>query len=296
MAKLVSVILPTLHREPFLLAALNDLLVQDYASFEVLVVDQSDQPSVSVQKLAAAHPGRIHYHHVRFRGLPLARNFAWQKAKGDILLYLDDDSRCPPQLVSEHMRSMEDQTVGVVAGGVDEANRPEEKNPRVTGTFSYWTATPKRGFQSHNPQDVQHVPGGNFSVRRKLIPEVGGFDEWLNQGAALYEETDFCLRVVRAGHRIVFNPKARIVHLAAATGGCREPDLDRYLHSMSRNRTMIIRRYLKWYQRPLALVRLLLLNLSYVRSRRDPKALVSGLAGFKEGFSSHLQPVVTSYD
>jgi len=295
-AERATVVLPTLNRESFLLTALGDLLAQDYSEFEILVVDQSNSPSETVKRLAAGHPGRINYHHVKFRGLPLARNYAWQKASGSVVLYLDDDIRCPPNLVSEHMKAMGDPSVGVVAGGVDEANKKEDPNPRLVGTFSYWTATPKRGFQSRDAREVQHAPGGNFSVRRKLFREVGGFDEWLNKGAALYEETDFCLRVVRAKHRIVFHPAARITHLAAATGGCRVPELGPYLRTMSRNRLMLIRRYSKWYQRPVAMVRLLLLNLSYVRSQRDPAALFTGLSGLKEGFSSSLQPVVTSYD
>lgn len=291
----MTVVLPTLNREPFLLVTLDDLLKQDYSNYEILVVDQSGEPSVAVKKLAEAHP-KIRYHHVRFRGLPLARNYAWQMARGSVVLYLDDDIRCPANLVSEHARAMLDPSVGVVAGGIDEANRREEPNPKAVGTFSYWTATPKRGFQSRDPREVQHAPGGNFSVRRGVFDEAGGFDEWLNRGAALYEETDFCLRVTRAGKRIVFHPQARITHLAAATGGCRVPELGNYLRTMTRNRLMLIRRYLAWYQWPVAFARLILLNLSYARSQRDPAALVRGLAGLMEGLFSGLKPVVTRYE
>lgn len=297
MPETVTVILPTLNRESYLLTVLADLLCQTYKNFDILIVDQSDSPSDKVMAIAKNHPLKIHYHHVRFRGLPIARNFGWQKATGDIVLFLDDDIRCNDQLVVEHAGAFTDLRIGVVAGGIDEANKKEEESPADVGTFSFWTATPRRGFQSQVAKEVQHAPGGNFSVRRRLFAEIGGFDEAFSRGAALYEETDFCLRVIEKGYRIYFNPKARLLHLAAAVGGCRVPELGPYLRSLSRNRTMIILRYLKWYQRPVALIRLLVLNLSYIRSQRDPGAMMFGARGFIEGLKGGPQlPLVTKYD
>jgi GT2 family glycosyltransferase len=293
----VSVILPTLNREAFLLVVLDDLLKQTYKNFDIVIVDQSDIPSSKVLTLAQLNPGKIIYYHVKFRGLPIARNFGWQKATGDIVIFLDDDIRCGTRMVEEHALTMKENNVGVVAGGIDEANKKEEENPKITGKFSYWTATPTRGFQAKRPAEVQHAPGGNFAVRRKIFFEVGGFDEAFSRGAALYEETDFCLRVVQKGYRIVFNPQARVTHLAAATGGCRVPQLGPYLRSMSRNRMMIILRYLSWYHKPVAIVRLFLLNLSYIRSQRDPAAFVNGFHGFMEGLKEgRNEPVTTRYD
>lgn len=68
---------------------------------------------------------------------------------------------------------------------------------------------------------MDHAPGGNSSVWRPILRDLDGIDEGLQVGAALYEETDFCLRVKRAGHRIYFNGRARVTHLAVATGECR---------------------------------------------------------------------------
>lgn len=297
MTEKVTVILPTLNRESFLLTVLEDLLKQTYSNFDIVIVDQSDIPSAKVMALAQIHTGKIIYYHCKFRGLPIARNFGAQKAAGEILVFLDDDIRCGPQLVEEHAISMTQAEVGVVAGGIDEAHRKEEQNPAQVGTFSYWTATPKRGFQAKIPKEVHHAPGGNFAVRKKVFFEVGGFDEAFSRGAALYEETDFCLRVVQNGHRIVFNPNARVLHLAAATGGCRVPQLGPYLRSLSRNRMMIILRYLKWYHKPVAILRLILLNLSYIRSQRQPSALALGVKGFFEGLQEGKNlPVMTHYN
>lgn len=293
----VSVIVATLNRESFLLETIGDLLKQDFDSYEIVIVDQSESQSQAVVQIAKSNSEKLTYHHVRFRGLPVARNFGWQKSSGDVLLFIDDDIRCSESLVREHFETMKDPKVGIVAGGVDEPNRDKEKNPTRVGTFSLWSATPKAGFQSKEPKPVQHAKGCNFSVRRELFSRVGGFDEALSLGTAIYEELEFCLRVTKSGYSIYFNPKARLTHLVAPDGGCRVPQLDRYLNSVSRNRAIIIQRNLSWYHKPFAFLRLLFLNLSYCRSQREPKALLSGVKGFFEGLKlGRRPPVVTTYE
>ena len=138
------------------------------------------------------------------------------------MLFVDDDTRCGPDLLTEHLRVLRFPGVGVVAGGIDEA-LGERGELRHVGRFGRWTATPERGFSSTEECPVDHVPGGNFSAWRKVLEETGGFDETFQVGAALYEETDFCLRARRAGFRIQHNGNVRLTHLGAGTGGAGYP-------------------------------------------------------------------------
>ena len=56
-------------------------------------------------------------------------------------------------------------------------------------------------------------------TRREVFDEVGGFDEALPVD---FNDIDFCLRVRRAGFRIVFTPYARLFHHESASFGARE--------------------------------------------------------------------------
>ena len=226
----VTVVIPTLNRGGFLRACLEDLLAQSHRPLEILIVDQSDEVGQDLRELVEQHAGIISHHQVSFRGLPLARNYGWQRARYDAILFVDDDTRCPPDLVSEHLRALQMTGVGAVAGGIDERYRPADSGP-LTGIYRAWTATPLRGFGALGEGDVHHAGGGNFSVWRRAILAAGGADETLNQGAALYEETDLCLRIRRAGFRIVFNGRARLTHLAAAGGGCRVDQVQPYVRA-----------------------------------------------------------------
>lgn len=282
----VTVVVPTLGRGGYLAKCLADLLAQRYRPIEILVVDQSAERDPAAARLAASHPGVISHHRVGFRGLPRARNFGWQHARHEAIVFVDDDIRCEPGLVEEHLRALRLPGVGVVAGGIDTPRGPADVRRRP-GTYRRWTATPLRGFAARTEGDADHAAGCNFSAWRSVLVKVGGFDESLGTGAALYEELDLCLRVGRVGYRIYFNGSARLTHLVAPGGGCRVERLRDHVRAMAHNRAMMIRRHGRWYHAPVAALRLAVLGLSHARYYRQPLAMVDcasgGLRGFRAG-------------
>jgi GT2 family glycosyltransferase len=141
---------------------------------------------------------------------------------------------------------------------------------------------------------VSHVPGGNFSAWRSVLQNAGGFDEALAAGAALYEETELCLRVTKTGFDILFRGSARLQHLAAGNGGCRVLDLPKYIRSLAHNRAILIRRNLRWFQIPFACLRLLLLFVSYATHYRTLGILRPGIAGFTCGLQAAKHPPICS--
>lgn len=293
----VSVIIPTLNRSECLRDTMNDLLQQGYKPLEIVIVDQSPQPdSPLLNSLKGLDLSQIFikYYHVNFKGLPRARNFGWQTSSGEILIYLDDDVKLRPRLIHEHVECYSHKEIGIVAGGIDEAHRPDNPNPTRTGAFDPWTATPYRDFNSKVKSEVVQAPGGNFSCLRKVLTESGGFDESLGVGAALYEETDFCLRVKKLNYKVWFNPDARLTHLAFATGGCRVPEVPNYIWSMSRNRMVVISRHIRWYHMPTAILRQFLYILSYTRTSMNPITLFKGCVGLIDGLKVFRnKPLVT---
>ncbi len=283
---------PTLNRGSYLIDTLHDLLAQDYRPIEILVVDQSHREDAKLLELVLTHYDLISYHKVSFHGLPLARNYGWQQAKYEAVVFVDDDIRCGPSLVAEHFRGLTQPNIGMVAGGIDE--RLSSGDSSTPGRFNPWTATPQRGFSATRDCRVKHVPGGNFSAWRSVLQAAGGFDEALALGAALYEETELCMRVQKCGFDIYFNGSARLLHLAAESGGCRVPDLPKYMGSLAHNRAILIRRHLRWFQTPIACLRLLLLFISYAAHYNTLRVFRPGIAGFLRGVQAAKQPPVCS--
>ncbi|MBN1270303.1 MAG: glycosyltransferase family 2 protein [Kiritimatiellae bacterium] len=59
------------------------------------------------------------------------------------------------------------------------------------------------------PMQVEYICGADLMVRRSVLDQVGGFDEYF---FAYCEETDLCCRIRRAGYEIWLSPETRIVH------------------------------------------------------------------------------------
>ncbi|MFL6230747.1 MAG: glycosyltransferase family 2 protein [Pyrinomonadaceae bacterium] len=58
-------------------------------------------------------------------------------------------------------------------------------------------------------RDVPMLSGAALLVRREVVEEVGGFDERYHMYA---EDNEWCLRIARAGWRMVFEPSAVVMH------------------------------------------------------------------------------------
>lgn len=284
-----SIIIPTLHRTAFLLNTLKDLVLQQYEHpFEVIIVDQSQEKDVEILNYIIGFDF-IKYHHItHFKGLPEARNYGATKAVYEYLLYLDDDIQCDPDLLAQHAIYLAANDISMVAGGITE--KFKTNSDCEIGKFVSRTATPLRGFHLEGQREVDHAGGGNFSVKKSAYTEVGGIDEQLTKGAALYEETDFCLRFKKAGHTIFYNHKAHMTHLAAETGGCRVSDIRTYIYSLSRNRTIVIYRHLPWHHRVTANLYLIKLIISYTIAYKDLGVFKSYFKGVKEGKRVAKQP------
>ena len=67
------------------------------------------------------------------------------------------------------------------------------------------------------PQEILDVPsliGAAILVRKKLLDDLGGFDE---QFFFFLEETDLCVRARERGTRVIFLPRIKVVHLQGRT-------------------------------------------------------------------------------
>ena len=63
---------------------------------------------------------------------------------------------------------------------------------------------------------VDWTAGASLMIRRKMIEEIGGFDE---RFFLYYEETDLCHRAAQAGWRTHYLPASEVAHIGSASTG-----------------------------------------------------------------------------
>ena len=214
---LVSIIIITRDR-PFLLRyCLENVFAQSYTCKEVIVVDSS---SIDDSEQVVPHYPEVKL--VRLRGqhnnMPQARNAGIAVSSGEIIAFIDDDSMVQLGWLDALVAVYRDATVGAVGGRVIGMPQPYSEqftgSPRLLVRPSGRVIAKDAGLVSDEPTtEVDHLIGCNMSFRRRALEEVGNFDANYTL-TNLREETDMCIRVKRAGWRILFVPAIAVLHFS----------------------------------------------------------------------------------
>jgi GT2 family glycosyltransferase len=189
-----SLVIPSYARQDILVETVDRFCRFPLDGWEILVIDQSDDACSGLAGRARRDP-HLEYCHLEDRGLPNARNVGLARARGRVVVYVDDDVIPHPGFLEGHLAPYTDPKVGGVAGRVVEeasrlyafegwsTGRVRRIDGRITGRFDTDVAGP-----------VDHARGCNMSFRRRALVEVGGFDVRYG-GTAHLEDTDMCVRV-----------------------------------------------------------------------------------------------------
>jgi len=203
-----SVIIPTYQRRDLVVATVRALARQQYAgTFEVIVVvDGSSDNSAQVLRTLEM-PFPITVLEQSNRGIAVARNRGAGAARGEMLLFLDDDMEADPHLLAEHARSHQ-AGADVVTGHVP--LNPASPDNFLSASVKAW-AEDRFKLLSSAPDnlDFLEIVGGQLSISSILFFQLSGFDmTFTRNGTFGNEDRDLACRLLDAGYKIVFNPKA----------------------------------------------------------------------------------------
>ena len=218
----ISVVIATLNREEPLCNTLRYFLeIETYPAFEVIVIDQSDRHLEPTREFLARSAAKIRYVSTDYKGLPKARNHGVRLAKGEIIVFVDDDVEPTPGFLHAHACCYADPGVVGVAGAVLE--RDQSLTPRLgIDEREYLNLVQQRNmrFDVDFSFPAQWAVGCNMSFRRAVLVDLGGFDE-VFQRAPIGDDAEFSARARKKG-KICYSPDARLVHLSVPSGGCRD--------------------------------------------------------------------------
>lgn len=199
---LYSVIIPTYNRPDFLKEALLSLMRQTCRKFELIVVntgspEHNKKITGYLENRKAAFPFRIVS--MKNRGPSAARNKGSRIAKGDWLVFLDDDDRWKPVYLEELERFFRKHKVESVLTWLRNFNGEREfpgKKIRLD--------RPGQEFYLRNIGII----GSNLAIQKKRFDQLGGFDESLY----VSEDKDILLRMKRGNVPIGILKKDLVLH------------------------------------------------------------------------------------
>jgi GT2 family glycosyltransferase len=228
-----------MNRPECIAKCLRCLEVQVPAPDQIIVVDGSrdgETRRICEQNKGVAYlRNELGYGH-----MTRSRNIALEQARGEIVIFLDDDAFAHDGWLKQLLLPYADANVGGVGGralnnqpgeearGVDEIGKLQSSG-RITGNFA---ANPGRWLE------VDHLIGCNMSWRRSILADLGGLrDDY--PGTEVREETDLAIRVRKVGYRLIFQPEAVVTHIGAPQAKGRRFDT-RYAYYASRNHAVLL--------------------------------------------------------
>jgi glycosyltransferase involved in cell wall biosynthesis len=223
----LSVIIPTRNRAACLERVLDSLGNQTYAreKYEIIVVDNG-----STDKTASAcQPYKQNFRHFTYTfeekpGLHNARHKGLFSAKGDVLVFIDDDVEPFPTWL-EGIREAFVETSAVLVGGKD---LPRFQAPPPWWVTKMWKKENGYGktltFLSlldfgDSPREIRpwFVFGCNFAIQKKVLLEAGGFHpDSMPPELIKYRgdgESWICRYIYQKGYTALYHPKASVYHV-----------------------------------------------------------------------------------
>lgn len=224
---MISVVIPTRNRADLLELALSSLVKQDFRSsrFEVLVIDNGstdhtqnviDQYKVQFENFSGIYAPEP--------GLHTGRHAGMKAAKGDNLVFVDDDIEALPSWMSSIDFAFQDPKVAMVGGN----NYPLFLQPPPDWLNQMWHRPTFRGYKSipslsviefkRPPRNISpfQIWGCNFAIRKEVLLQAGGFHpDGMPKELIRFRgdgETHVSQFVAASGLKCVFHPGASVYH------------------------------------------------------------------------------------
>lgn len=203
-------------------------------------------------------------------GYGKAINRAAKIAKGEFLLILNPDTICTQNSIKKMVdRTEKGKKIGVL--GPQQIDKKGEVLNSTAGILrlpdAFFVFSPlnklwptnlysKRyfgiGIDKNKEQETETVGGACMLFPKKVFDKVRGFDE---RFFMYFEETDICLRIKKAGYKILYYPESKIIHLV----GKSTSDKKWIKKTFEESRYKFFKKY---YGNPVALVSEFFLRLS----------------------------------
>ncbi|MBF0869361.1 glycosyltransferase [Gluconobacter japonicus] len=216
----VSVIVVVYNRLALTMQALSSLRANYAGAIQLIVVDSGshDQTRRLGELVRGAKILRFRYNIGYLEGC----NAALAEVEAPFVLYLNNDLRLYPCSIAHALERLRfDEGVGAVGAKLIRTNmRLQEAGSiiwRDGSTYGYRREANPNLPEANFVRDVDYVSAAFLMIRSSLLRRLGGYD--LRYRPAYFEDTDLCVRILKMGLRIVYDPNVVVEHLEYGSSG-----------------------------------------------------------------------------
>ena len=219
---MITLIICTYNREKYIGPLLESIAKNDYptSDYELVLVDNNctDNTNGVCEQFAVEHPEiTLRYVVETEQGLSAARNKGIEEAKGDIIIYVDDDALVDTDYIRIYAEHFSAHPETMAAGGpiepLYETEEPKWMSPYTKALLTAWM---NYGDQVREYPNGRYPGGGNAAYRKVVFDKVGLFNTELGRkGSALLasEEKDIFDKMKAQGMQVLYLPTPVLHHI-----------------------------------------------------------------------------------
>lgn len=248
-APLVGVVVLDWNGGAETIAALDSVFASDLALLVVVLVDNASRRPV-IDEARRRHPGLRIVENRRNEGYAGGNNAGIRvalEAGADHVLVLNNDALVHPSTIREMLDvASRDARIAAVGAKILRADDPG-RLWFAWGELDFHQSLVRLVGEGERDddrfaaeRDVPWVSGAAILLARGALEAIGGFDE---EYFAYHEEVDWCARAREAGWRVVYAPRARVVHRGQASSGGPSAYVGRRQYLTARNMVRFVGRH-----------------------------------------------------
>ena len=217
MHPLISIIIANRNGENYLRTCLTSLLKSSLKDYEAIIIDNnSTDSSIEIVNEYAKKDSRIRLLRNKInQGVPFSRNRAINEAKGDILIFLDNDTKVDKDWLKGIVQTFSsDSKIGALQCKIFDFKKTHLIQEIGMKLYPYtdFGTTLGRGEKDHGQFDrpIEIIAlGAALAVKKVVAKNIGGFDLKLMHTT---DDLDFSWRIWISGYKVMLSPKSKIYH------------------------------------------------------------------------------------
>jgi len=221
--KLVSIIIVNWNGLRWLADCFRSLSKQDWKNYEIVFVDNASKDG-SVSWVKTHYPKTKVIINKKNLGFSDANNVGYRVAKGDYILFLNNDTRVTKAFITELVKVFEnDSFIGGAQSKILLMDHPDTHDSvgaflTPNGFLYHYGFGAKVNKKFDKQIDLYTVKGACMMFRSSVLKKIEVNGDILDPSYfAYFEETDMCHRVWLAGYRVVYAYRSVIYHKMGAT-------------------------------------------------------------------------------
>ena len=211
---MVSIIIPVYNQEEYTKACIESIKANT-EDYQLIIIDNGSKPEFRLEDLPIGRPYSVRWNEENL-GFPKAVNQGIERAKGDIIVILNNDVVVTPhwlETLQKHLSNGFD----MVGACTNSSSGPQQVLIDQYNDIATLYEAAESNRKKHEGQSFPYhrIVFICVAIKREVIDKIGLLDEIYTPGN--FEDDDYCMRAIEAGFKLGISEDCYVHHFGSIT-------------------------------------------------------------------------------